>query len=559
MSIEERLHEALHRVAEQVNPEPPARRSGATVQMAEYVEIAGLRSRMRGLAVVALAAVLVLVVAGVAVLLGRNRTSDRVVSINAPTIESVPITSSSTSQEPTTSLSPDGPPSGPPPPGPPQVDLGSFYDQDALIAALQASGPLNNEDTAANVEGLASGLSICADIMANSDPEAGEVVHQVGASMNGDGGVVFVLRHGDGTQSVRMYSAGDADPATGGCRMLFDVPFLPTPASAPPERPWQERVADLLQTSRTIVADHPGVLAADAGGGDWLLINTSTNASVTAQAVGNIIGVGDLGDDFLIVTNAGDSETLVNVQSVSLDGTVRALGSIDTPSYYGSPPRAVVGLHDNVAYVLVQTATNVTQSIGNLAVVFHGTVERRAPTIYGALTFTDEGHLIVSGGNLGTQRQISTDMGGTWTDSSLHANDFAETSIVMSLDADTELAYETADPSRLGIVHSDGSLSNEFSGASDGGGWFVMPATDPRQLLLVGRLTGQSIPLDRTTGTPTGASGPTFPTDGGIVMTAWPTADGTYQALVGHGPHCQPDGRNVVGDCPSVTIVDGSS
>ena len=36
---------------------------------------------------------------------------------------------------------------------------------------------------------------------------------------------MFVLRQPDERLTVRMYSTGEADPITGGCRLLFDAPF----------------------------------------------------------------------------------------------------------------------------------------------------------------------------------------------------------------------------------------------------------------------------------------------------------------------------------------------
>lgn len=54
---------------------------------------------------------------------------------------------------PTASTATERTPSTTPPAGPPQVDLGSYADHDALIAVLRASGPLDNEDVAAVAEG----------------------------------------------------------------------------------------------------------------------------------------------------------------------------------------------------------------------------------------------------------------------------------------------------------------------------------------------------------------------------------------------------------------------
>lgn len=263
---------------------------------------------------------------------------------------------------------------------------------------------------------------------------------------------------------------------------------------------------------------------------------------------------------FLIVTNAGDSLTVVNVQSVSSDGSVKLLGSLDTPpsSRQQALPRAEVAVFGTFTYVLVQTATDAAGSIGTPAVVYQGKVVRLTESIYRALTFTDEGNLIVNGGPLGDRRRISSHGGLSWTDINLDAHAFSQTTIVMSLSADAALAYDTTDPTRLGIVHSDGSLTGEFTGANEGDGWFTNAGANPQQALLVGRSTGQAVTIDPVTGAPAADFTPMFNTDGGLVMTVWPIPYGRYQALIAHGPSCQPDGRNIYGDCRSIRIIDES-
>jgi hypothetical protein len=104
-------------------------------------------------------------------------------------------------------------------------DLGTYPDGQSLIAALVASGPLNNEEPPAVAAGDAPARSICADILANREPTAGVVVHEVRAAVEGDhGGVLFVLRQAGGTEEARLYSTGDADP-TGACRLIFASPL----------------------------------------------------------------------------------------------------------------------------------------------------------------------------------------------------------------------------------------------------------------------------------------------------------------------------------------------
>ena len=73
--------------------------------------------------------------------------------------------------------------------------------------------------------GRAPGRSICADILASREPDAGALVHQAAAGYGNAGGVVLVLQRADLSAEMRLYSTGAADPATGGCRLLLTVPL----------------------------------------------------------------------------------------------------------------------------------------------------------------------------------------------------------------------------------------------------------------------------------------------------------------------------------------------
>jgi hypothetical protein len=443
---------------------------------------------------------------------------------------------------------------------PPQVDIGSFPDQDSLLRALQTIGstsPLDNEDVAAVAEGRAPPESICADILRNNEPGAGTIIHEVSAALNGEGGVVFVLRHPNESLTARMYSTGDADPVTGGCRLLFDAPFAVTQDdTAFSVAEWQQHLSDLLAATEVVIADHPGALALDVGGGDWLLMNTHTLETVTASGVGTVIGVGTVGEDFVIVTNVDDSLTAVNIQAVSADGSVKLLGTLDTPASAGAPPRAQVVSFGIDTYVLVQTATNTAFSVGTPAQLFHGKVEPMTATVYGELSATGDGTFIVTREAFSGSRQISTNHGQTWRDANIAVDGFDNSVNAASIDADTAIVYDLTDRGSLAVAHADGSLT-EFPGAPDGGGWFMVPAADPQQDLVIGRLTGQAITVDRATGMPTASMRQLFATDGDQVMTAWLAPDGHYKALVAHGHLCQPDGRNYFGDCESIRIIDG--
>ena len=112
---------------------------------------------------------------------------------------------------------------GAPPEVPPDPDLGQFTGQAALIAALIASGPLDNQLPEAT-DGRMS-HSICADIVRYNEPSVGNLVHETIAKLDGQTGVVLVFEHADGGREVRMYGTGDADPVTGGCPLWFQAPL----------------------------------------------------------------------------------------------------------------------------------------------------------------------------------------------------------------------------------------------------------------------------------------------------------------------------------------------
>lgn len=115
----------------------------------------------------------------------------------------------------------------------PSPDLGAFTDQAALVAALLASGPLDDEQADAVAQDRAPNQSICASIVESTEPSAGILVHQATATLDGETGVVLVFEQPSGGIEVRMYGTHDADPATGGCPLRFESELSPTrrPAS----------------------------------------------------------------------------------------------------------------------------------------------------------------------------------------------------------------------------------------------------------------------------------------------------------------------------------------
>ena len=90
-----------------------------------------------------------------------------------------------------------------------------------FVRPESASGPLDNESDSSVGAGAAPGLSICVAILRHNEPTAGTVVHQAMAGLGADRGMLLVLRRPDGSEEARLYSTGDADPVTGGCRLLL--------------------------------------------------------------------------------------------------------------------------------------------------------------------------------------------------------------------------------------------------------------------------------------------------------------------------------------------------
>ncbi len=107
--------------------------------------------------------------------------------------------------------------------GPLAPDLGRFADEDTLIDALVASGPLDNQLT--RDPALRPGVSICADIVRFHKPTVGTLVHEATALLHGQRGVVLVFMRPRGTKEVHMYATGRPDPQTGACPLLMQAPL----------------------------------------------------------------------------------------------------------------------------------------------------------------------------------------------------------------------------------------------------------------------------------------------------------------------------------------------
>lgn len=109
-------------------------------------------------------------------------------------------------------------------------DLGQFTDQKALIDALVASGPLENQ--LLSDPNLRPGVSICADIVRYHEPRVGTLAHEATAALHGQVGVVLVFEKPGNSKEVHMYRTGEAD-LDGACPQLMREPLDPGPTVNP--------------------------------------------------------------------------------------------------------------------------------------------------------------------------------------------------------------------------------------------------------------------------------------------------------------------------------------
>jgi len=314
------------------------------------------------------------------------------------------------------------------------------------------------------------------------------------------------------------------------------------------------------QSGNTVVwADDPGGLAVGHPG-EWLLVNTSTDQTVTAKVTDTVIGVRPAaGDKFAVITATSDGNA--EVLAVSADGSIDPLGTIPTngasPADGIMPGAASVAEQGDALYV----AVGVPKQAGfpyqpSLARVRDGrTTPLPNPPGYGPITFTDAGALVITvpsdGRVAGPQdnRWISSDQGATWRSVSIPPGDFATVRILLGISETSALAFDGTTPQHLGVAGADGTVSGVIDEPEESDGWLVVGGQPGSQATLIGTLSGLGIVVDRATGAQTQPTRQVFSNAHGRLVDAWLGSDGAIHAL-GDDAACS-------GACQPSVIVDG--
>ncbi len=219
------------------------------------------------------------------------------------------------------------------------------------------------------------------------------------------------------------------------------------------------------ESGNTVVwADDPGGLAVGHPG-EWLLVNTSTDQTVTADIDATVIGVRPAaGDKFAVITATTDGNAEV------LRGEC---GRLDRPVRHDPGQRHVVGRRDAAhrgdrhpggdravcagrpaerrrvppAPTLAQVQDGVTHPLGN-------------PPGFGPITLDDAGHLIITSpadGRFPSQdgnRWTSAD-GASWTSISVPQ----QFGILLGFTAQSVLAFDGRNPPDVGVVDTAGTMT----------------------------------------------------------------------------------------------------
>ena len=370
--------------------------------------------------------------------------------------------------------------------------------------------------------------------------------------------IVESARHGREEGLTGAILPGSRDPAVDASVAASTV------ATTAPDRSglvgaWRKQLTEAVAVSGTVVADTGRALAAQLGQGRWLLVNTSTDAAVEVAEPGVVIGVGDTSNGFAFVATT-DSATRVVVRWADARGAVADLATVPVPvSVDGSPPRfASIATYASTVGVLVVTTAPSGQA-GTVASIAQGQVQVLPVTIAGRLTFTNDGSAVVTGfAAASDQRRVFDRQVGLWSDASLNATGFVHTSIVLGITTDAALAFDSADPTRLAVVHGDGSITGSFVAGDEARGWVLIADPGNDKAVLVGMSSGQTLLIDRATGSIAAGQVAGFTIRAGEIVTAWTTPEGEHQALVTTGAGCVVDGLPTVGGCHDVTIVDST-
>jgi len=340
------------------------------------------------------------------------------------------------------------------------------------------------------------------------------------------------------TTSTASTAVAPAEASTVASTVAFTTP--PSTAPPPETAAWIAPFNEAAAASHTVVANDHTAAAVSLGADGWMLVNTSTGASTNVTGAENVIGVGAVDEGFVLAMRDGPG---VVVSTVDAAGAVATSGVIETPigpdaaETGRAATRASVVEHGDSVYVLVEVPTNAATSQSALAVLSGGTLTERSGTIFGALSFTDDGALVVTGGPDGRQRTISLDGGATWV---ALPQSPAAPHVLLSLSPDTVVGYDTVDPTHIDVYGADGAVSSVLAGTPERNGWMIV--TSPRSTTadLIGVSTGVGFTIDRATGAAVTGLSPMFTlAPNQTIVDVWRTADGRHQAIASD-PNCSP-------------------
>ncbi len=270
----------------------------------------------------------------------------------------------------------------------------------------------------------------------------------------------------------------------------------PTSAPSPGAPAWEQVFATAAgESGNTVVwADDPGGLAVGHPG-EWMLVNTSTDETVTADIDATVIGVRPAaGDKFAVITATTDGNA--EVLAVSADGSVDSLGTIPgngtssadgmlltaaTVTPVGTALYVLVGRQSGGAFppapTMAKVQDGVTHPLGD-------------PPGFGPITLDDAGHLIITSpadGRFPSQdgnRWTSAD-GASWTSISVPQ----QFGILLGFTAQSVLAFDGRNPPDVGVVDTAGTMTEQFT-ADESKGWLVVADDGDPHATLVGVATG---------------------------------------------------------------------
>lgn len=325
---------------------------------------------------------------------------------------------------------------------------------------------------------------------------------------------------------------------------------------------WEQTFVEAAgQPGNTVVyADNPDGLAVGHPG-QWLLVDTATDQTVTVAIDAPVIGVRPAaGNRFAVVTATPDGNA--EVLAVTASGQVDSLGTITVDGASAAdgkvPVAAAIGPTGDALYVNVVLASSAAVvAPASLARVQDGAVHPLPnPPVYGPITFTDAGALVLTvppdsrAPAPKDNRFTSSDGGATWRAISIPSGSFTDPRILLGISEQAALAYDASAPSRLGVVDSNGAVTGEFAEPLEPNGWLVVAAPGDPNATLVGELSGTAVDVDRASGAPVGATRQLFGEAHGPVVDAWIGSDTAIHALA-LDPACE-------GQCSPKLIVDSA-